>query len=432
VLSEARARPGRDNFVPELDDVACWWLATEGRQGPRHGEAEDSGARRQTHPVLRPGCFMRPFYYEFDFDKRRFSVPLRRHRRDGESVGASELVTEEDLTKKLFQCAYKGQTKRLLTCLSAGACINAVDINHPAHLSPVLWAACGGSPRTLGALAQMGADFEARDINDGHALHLAAAHGNVEAVAAVYNITDGNLYARDKQQRLALHLACLEGHAEVVRLLVDLGSNVNARDHRQDSPLHLACLNGNFRTVQTLIWWGADAWSQNFLGEMPIDVAEREGHRDVYYLLESLMGEKCIFDRLPDAMFSCGQRHPDEPVELYHREHAEDLAPYAAPPSTPWTRQGGAASEPSGRNSTALSAGEIYSNPKLWDDAIKTTVNMFPGAALDARPRTHGKSAASQATAAHAGEGEASTDSIGDWDDEWITHGVDPTRRCSG
>ena len=436
MLSAVRVRHGRHDFIPGLDDVACWWWATEGGQRPRHGEAGDWAARRQTRPVLRPGWFMRPFYYEFDFGKNCFRVPLRRHRRDGESLGMCELVTEADLTTKLFQCAYKGQTKRLLTCLSAGACINAVDMHHPAHLSPVLWAACGGSPRTLWALAEMGADFEAKDINDGHALHLAAAHGNVEAAAAVYNITDGNLYARDKQYRLALHLACLEGHADVVRLLVDLGSNVNAKDCRQDTPLHLACLTGHLRTVQTLIWWGADAWSQNILGEMPIDVAEREQHRDVYYLLESVMGEKCIFDRLPDAMFSCGQRHPDEPVELYHREHAADLAPYAAPPSTPWTRPGGAASKPAGCNTTALTAGEIYSNPKLWDKAIKTTVDIFPGAALDSRPRACGrggeecdKTAASQATEGHAVEDEASTDSIGDWDDEWITYGVDPTRR---
>jgi ankyrin repeat protein len=54
--------------------------------------------------------------------------------------------------------------------------------------------------------------LDKRDANGRHAIHYAALHGHVDAAAAIYNVTDGNLYARDAQERTALHLACLEGH----------------------------------------------------------------------------------------------------------------------------------------------------------------------------------------------------------------------------
>ena len=38
---------------------------------------------------------------------------------------------------------------------------------------------------------------------------------------------------------------------------------------------------------------------------MPIDIAEEYYNKDVYYLLESMVGEKCIFDRYGVYMYRC-------------------------------------------------------------------------------------------------------------------------------
>jgi len=64
----------------------------------------------------------------------------------------------------------------------------------------VLWAAYGGCAQTLHTLAKLGAHFDATDRNNRHALHIAATNDRLEAISAIYTITDGNLYARDNQQ----------------------------------------------------------------------------------------------------------------------------------------------------------------------------------------------------------------------------------------
>ena len=69
---------------------------------------------------------------------------------------------------------------------------------------------------------------------------------------------------------------------------------MSALDVRQDSALPLSCTNGHTRTVRQLVWHGADPWQRNSLDLMPIDVAEKYGHRESYYFLEHVVGEKCI------------------------------------------------------------------------------------------------------------------------------------------
>ena len=270
-------------------------------------------------------------------------------------------------------------------------------------------------------------DLEMRDASGRHALHYAAMHGHVDAAVAIYNLTDGNLYAQDGQQRSALHLACLDGHTHVARLLIDLGSNVNALDYRYDSPLHLACQEGHAETVRMLVWCGADPWQQNFLKQQPIDVAEKWWQRPAYYFLEQVMGEKCIFDRLPDAMFHCGKRHPDEPVEMYHRLHAEELAPYKAPEDTPWADEAKYYEETVARlRSTPqdMSAKAIYEDRSVWERALKTPVDLFPGAGSGRGAGEAG--GCSQGAAGGGGEGEAveEEDSFATGDGEWISHGA--------
>ena len=160
---------GRSQFP--LEEAALIRRAAalaEREQRAARGEEEDPAETgRWAHPIFRPGWYMRPLYYKFDFDTCLFAQPLRAHPLDATLAGGGaararcwagqEAVTLADLTKKLFKCAYKGQAKRARACVRAGANINAIDFDHPERLTPFLWAACGGSPRTVEALAQLGA-----------------------------------------------------------------------------------------------------------------------------------------------------------------------------------------------------------------------------------------------------------------------------------
>jgi hypothetical protein len=467
-----------NNGMQTLADYAIKWWVAEGRdknpgveasmirelveaarrpdQAPQEETGDPAEGKRWPNPIIRPWWYMRPMYYKFDFDACAFVAPLRPdprdklfaregstqhlrlrpHKRPSSAAPSAQarrdMVTRADLTKRLFKSAYKGQSRRVRACVRAGAYINATDFNHPERFTPFLWAACGGSRHTLEALAQLGADVEVRDAGGRHALHIAAAHGCADAAEAIYNLTDGNLYARDNQDRLAVHVAALEGETRVLELLVELGSNVNAYDTAADSPLHLACRNGHEETARRLVWHGADPWQRNGEGKMAIDVAEEHWHKGVYYLLEAVMGEKCIFDRLPDAMFRCGRRHADNPVELYHRCDVEDLAPYAAPEMTPWhdaeealrelrrvlTEGGGEG----GGDPALRSAAGIYNNPDVWEKVIKTPVDLFPGEGKA------GVGCNGDGGEERGGGGGGEEDSFDAGAGEWISYGVDPTK----
>ena len=158
---------GRSQFPLEEAALIRRAAALEEReQRAARGEEDDPAETgRWAHPIFRPGWYMRPLYYKFDFDTCLFAQPLRAHPQDATLTGGGaarcwvgqEAVTLADLTKKLFKCAYKGQANRARACVRAGANINAVDFDHPERLTPFLWAACGGSSRTVEALAQLGA-----------------------------------------------------------------------------------------------------------------------------------------------------------------------------------------------------------------------------------------------------------------------------------
>jgi hypothetical protein len=198
LLRERGANPALpeqfEECLQELVDKATKWWVADGRWRFPHeeaalvrqaaallareqraacGEEEDPAETgRWAQPIIRPGWYMRPLYYKFDFDTFLFAQPLRAHPLDATLAGGTargqrgvqrEAVTLADLTKKLFKCAYKGQAKRARACVRAGANINAADFDHEQRLTPFLWAACGGSPQTLEALAQLGAGEPLRD-----------------------------------------------------------------------------------------------------------------------------------------------------------------------------------------------------------------------------------------------------------------------------
>lgn len=73
-------------------------------------------------------------------------------------------------------------------------------------------------------------------IELGQLLHAASA-GNVEAIKGI--LQEGKVHVNDADYdgRTALHLACSEGRVDAVRLLLELGSEVNPRDRYGNTPL---------------------------------------------------------------------------------------------------------------------------------------------------------------------------------------------------
>jgi ankyrin repeat protein len=62
----------------------------------------------------------------------------------------------------------------------------------------------------------------------------------------------------------------------LVRVLIDLGADVNAQDAAGDTPLHLAAEQGHDDTCQQLLAGGASLTLRNSEGKIPGDVAWTE------------------------------------------------------------------------------------------------------------------------------------------------------------
>jgi ankyrin repeat protein len=78
-------------------------------------------------------------------------------------------------------------------------------------------------------------------------------------------------------------MAALEGHAETVRVLVELGCDVNGKADGKDSlctPLHLAAFTGSLDTVKVLVGLGANTQAQAANGSTPSRIAIDRGNQE--------------------------------------------------------------------------------------------------------------------------------------------------------
>ncbi|KAF9268104.1 ankyrin [Marasmius fiardii PR-910] len=73
--------------------------------------------------------------------------------------------------------------------------------------------------------------------------------------------------------RTALHVAALKGNEELVRMLCDLGAELNMSDNQGNTPLHYASAWGHLPVVQLLIERGCQYAAKNEEGFTPSDYA---------------------------------------------------------------------------------------------------------------------------------------------------------------
>ncbi|KAL3981904.1 Ankyrin repeats (3 copies) family protein [Acanthocheilonema viteae] len=117
-------------------------------------------------------------------------------------------------------------------------------------------------------------------------LHLAALLGHKEVVKILLNVDSQMARIKDRRGCLPIHLAAWNGHVEVIQTLINAEPNtVDAVNNAKESPLHLSAQHGHGKVVTVLLAKHADARMRNARAETALDVAARLGKANVCRLL---------------------------------------------------------------------------------------------------------------------------------------------------
>jgi ankyrin repeat protein len=95
------------------------------------------------------------------------------------------------------------------------------------------------------------------------------------------------------QSWTALHFAARDQKEAIVRALLEAGTAVDPVDSFGNTPLWRAIMGGGSPVmVEMLLRAGADPQRQNASGVTPVDVAERQGRRDLVEMMRRFRGQK--------------------------------------------------------------------------------------------------------------------------------------------
>ena len=141
-------------------------------------------------------------------------------------------------------------------------------------------AAFHGHAAVLRALVFAGADVNMRFS----ALCLASMQGHTDCVKLLIEV-GVEVETRENNGQTPLYLAAGEGHVELVQFLIEHHADVNACRSGGDNCLLIAAYNGHTAVVRALVSAGADINLQNNAGLTPLMAASNEGHTDIVTML---------------------------------------------------------------------------------------------------------------------------------------------------
>ncbi len=147
-------------------------------------------------------------------------------------------------------------------------------------------AALGDLP-TIRALAHWPDTLTSYSPDGWTPLHLAAAFGSPEAVRLLLELgAQVDQRSRNSMNNTALHAcAAISRSPEIAGVLLDYGTDVNARQHGDFTALHAVAANGSAELAKLLLERAADPTLRTADGETAADLAREKGHAHVLKLL---------------------------------------------------------------------------------------------------------------------------------------------------
>lgn len=175
----------------------------------------------------------------------------------------------------LHHAAFNGHLNMVNLLLSHGANVNAYDRQ---DRRAIHWAAYIGSTEIINALVSHGADINCRDKHLGDTpMHAAAAAGQISAVKVLLNL-GVDINAQNSRKDTALHRACCNGQDVVVNELLEENAEVDICNDQGMTPLHYAAASSDGAVcLELLVTHCAKVNVHNNAGKTPLHMTAVHG-----------------------------------------------------------------------------------------------------------------------------------------------------------
>ena len=248
---------------------------------------------------------------------------------------STALTLEESDIKMFFDGARLGLLDHLASLLDTGH-ITAAHIDQA-----FLIAAEHGHQRLLSLLLPRVSSLVARTARGDTALHLSAAHGHYDIVAALCKVSMGTpIEERNNAGQTPLYVAVDNNQAHVVALMLEKGAKVNAADTARNSILHVAAANGYAPIVLMVLKAGAVLTGMNDKDETALEVSKNS---EICRLLLEFTTATLTLD--PPSSTPPLSSHPATSPHILSPHLPTPISPFRELPSGPssylfWTAMG--------------------------------------------------------------------------------------------
>lgn len=193
------------------------------------------------------------------------------------SFGANLALPTGQGETPLYSAAQHGQLQSLLYLLKQGVPVDHETVHRE---TPLLIAAREGHVSIVRALLAAGANVNQQDNRGWSALMIAMRENQKELIDLLlgHNV---NVNLAPKDGANALMMAVKKEDEDLVRRLLDRGADVHHHSRDGMCALRIAVLRGNMAIARRLLNAGADVSSPFANKETPVEVAEREGHKEL-------------------------------------------------------------------------------------------------------------------------------------------------------
>jgi len=207
---------------------------------------------------------------------------------------SSPQPTQEQLNLELIQAAIRGDLAQVKALIERGADANAAGSPRSASAAAaerghtvLMWAVDHGSQAAAQFLVERGADIHRRN-SSGYTALMYAVEGDYREIVLWLLDAGADLSGSNSWSENLLMMTARTGQADIVRQLIGQGRfDLEQGNRINDTALYIATERGHTPTVKVLIELGAQVNTANIGGWTPLMMASAQGNVD---LIELLLG----------------------------------------------------------------------------------------------------------------------------------------------